>query len=82
MSNPSLALQRMLAIIDANHHVLEKNRGAHKQIRDLLGKITTPADRIQSLSIMLEANLIKLSDELNRYAQLERSIKSLQEASE
>ena len=65
MANPSSRQQRLLDIIDANRDVLENNREYQDQISDLLGKINTPDDRLQSLFILIGANLSKLLTELN-----------------
>ena len=65
MANPSSAHQRLLDIIEAHRDVLDRKSEYQEQINDLLGKMNAPADRMQSLFILMGANLNKMLDKLN-----------------
>jgi hypothetical protein len=71
MKNP-MSYQRMLEIIEGNIALFQDNREFQEQINDLMSKISSPADRIKSLSILLGSNLNKLSARIARYQALQR----------
>ena len=72
----------MLDTIRANHAVFQKHREYQKQINAILGKISTPADRIEALTILLGANLNELSALLDRLAQLQQRRTTIEETAE
>lgn len=66
--------QRMLQLIDKNRTIFQNNREYQKYINDLMSKISSPADRIKSLTILLESNFKKLSELTATYIELHQCI--------
>jgi uncharacterized protein HemX len=73
MTNQS-AYQRMLQIIDENRTEFQNHREYQDQINELLSKISSPADRIKSLAILLESNFKKITALIARYKELHQFI--------